>query len=197
MLTTAARKSLDHVVITDHNVIQGAFEASRLNSYIFIIGEEIMTQQGELLGFFMTDLIPPGLSAQMSIKLLREQDAFISVSHPFDVSRKGHWNEDDLLDILPLVDAIETFNSRCISPQYNQKAVEFAAQHNIPGTVGSDAHSLRELGTATLTLPNFHDAASLKLAISQAQPEVRLSSPFVHFFSRYAVWRKKAIAKFH
>jgi len=197
MPAAARKKALDHVVITDHNAIQGAFEANRLDPAIFIIGEEIMTQQGELLGFFMTELIPPGLSAQKAIRLLREQSAFISVSHPFDISRKGHWDENDLLEILPLVDAIEVFNSRCISPQFNQKAKEFTAQHAIAGTVGSDAHSLRELGTATLTLPDFHDAASLKLALTQAQPQLRLSSPFIHFISRYAVWRKKATAKRH
>jgi hypothetical protein len=169
-------------------------EASTIDPYRFIIGEEIMTRQGELLGMFVKEHIPAGLTAQETIDILRAQGCFISVSHPFDVFRKGHWEENDLLDILPQIDAIEVFNARCMDPKFNNRAREFASVHNLRGTVGSDSHSLMEIGTASLSLPDFVDAESLKNSLLSAKQNIRLSPPWVHFFSRYAAWRKRLAA---
>jgi hypothetical protein len=122
---------------------------------------------------------------------LREQKAFISVSHPFDTHRSGHWKEADLLAILPLVDAIETFNSRCMLPRCNFRAQAFAVEHGLLGTYGSDAHAAFELGRGSLLLPPFEDAAGLKAALKQAiVPKIIQGTPFVHFASRWAVWWK-------
>jgi len=85
----ASKKGLDRVMVTDHNSIEGALKAVELDPQRFIVGEEIMTQQGELLGMFMRELIPPGMPAMLSIELLRSQGAFVSVSHPFDTLREG------------------------------------------------------------------------------------------------------------
>jgi predicted metal-dependent phosphoesterase TrpH len=192
---TCQKKAIQRLVITDHNNIQGAISAHELDAKLFISGEEIMTQQGELLGIFVKELIPAGLPALKAIELLRSQDAFISVSHPFDSLRQGHWEEADLLEILPGIDAIEVFNSRCLNPQSNTLADNFAIKHHLLGTVGSDSHSTGEVGTSTLTLPDFHDTASLRAALAQSQAHVRLSNPLVHFHSRYAKWRKQARRK--
>jgi predicted metal-dependent phosphoesterase TrpH len=194
LLVTCKKKGLDRLVVTDHNNILGAREANALDPDRFIIGEEIMTQKGELLGIFVKEHIPAGLPALETTDILRAQGAFISVSHPFDIYRKGHWEEHDLLDILPSVDAIEVFNSRCMDPQFNKRAQSFASQHHLLGTVGSDSHSLVEVGTASLTLPEFTDTASLIRALQLAQQNIRLSPPWVHFYSRYAAWRKKIAA---
>ncbi len=150
-----------------------------------------MTRQGELLAAFMTDEIPPGLPALETIQILRSQGAFISVSHPFDRQRSGHWQPDELLKIAPLVDAIETFNARCMLAGYNDEAVAFARAHGLRGTAGSDAHAAFELGRASMLLPEFEDAEGLRLAMVQVAFQVKLSSPLVHFTSRYAVWYKK------
>ena len=185
------KKALQKLVVTDHNSIAGVLEANRLDPERFIIGEEIMTQQGEILGIFIKEKIPPNLSSLKTIELLRSQGAFISVSHPFDSLRKGHWQIEELNKILPDIDAIEVFNSRCLVPRSNLDAIVYAQQHHLLGTVGSDAHSLIEIGTATLLLPDFFDAVSLKQALKLSEPRVRLSGPWVHFFSRYAAWRKR------
>ena len=190
LVRTCREKGIDRVVITDHNTTRGAFAAWEIDPEVVIIGEEILTTRGELLAAYMTEEIPAGLSPAETISRLRDQGAFISVSHPFDVLRSGHWAVKDLLEIAPLVDAIEVFNSRCMSPDYNRRAAEFAHEHNLLGTVGSDAHGAYELGRAALLLPEFHDAESLKAALPQAEYETRLSSPFVRFTSRYAVLYK-------
>jgi len=191
LLKTCEKKSIDRIVISDHNTTRGAFEAQKLDPQRVIIGEEILTQKGELLAAYMKEEIPAGLTPFETIKHLRDQGAFISVSHPFDKLRSGHWQVEDLLEIAPLVDAIEVFNARCMSPDFNRLATEFARRHDLAGTVGSDAHAAFELGRAAMLLPDFNDAKSLKAILPQAIYETRLSSPFVRFTSRYAVLYKE------
>jgi predicted metal-dependent phosphoesterase TrpH len=189
-LVRIARKiGLDRLIVTDHNSTGGAFAAKAIDPELVIIGEEILTSQGELLASFMREEIPPFLSPMETIQRLGDQGAFISVSHPFDAQRG--WKLDELLKILPHVDAIETFNSRCMLSAYNDQALAFAKEHNIPGTVGSDAHVPRELGRAILVTPLFADSDGLRAVIRQAQPITRLSSPTIHLTSRYAVLMKR------
>lgn len=191
LVSTCLRKGIDRIIITDHNTIAGALEARKIDSEHVIVGEEIMTENGELLVAFVSEEIPPGLDPMDAIHRLREQGAFISVSHPFDIYRSGHWDEQDLLEILPFVDAIETYNARVLLPGHNRQAEEFAQLHQLSGTAGSDAHTAFELGKATLLLPDFVDANGLRQAIQSARPMVGLSWPWVHLASRYAVWRKR------
>ena len=190
LLETCRRKGIQRVVVTDHNTIAGALAARSLDPEMVVIGEEIMTTQGELLAAFVREEIPPGLSPQEAIAELRAQGAFISVSHPFDHWRSGHWEEEHLLEILPLVDAIETFNARCMLPSFNHQARNFAGKHGLTGTAGSDAHAAYELGKATMLLPDFQDASSLKKALENVSFDASLSPPWVHLSSRFAVWRK-------
>lgn len=191
LLSACRRKGIDRLVVTDHNTIAGAMQCQELDPERVIIGEEILTQSGEILAAFVQEHIPARLTAQETIAHLRAQGAFISVSHPFDISRKGHWQLAQLLEIAPLVDAIETFNARCFLPSFNTQAQDFAHQQKLLGTAGSDAHTTYELGRATMLMPDFHDAESFKTALFQAQFETSLSSPWIHLSSRYATWVKK------
>lgn len=191
LVTAARQKGIDRVVVTDHNSIAGALEAQRIDPERIIVGEEIMTTRGELLAAFVTEEIPAGLSPEETIRRLREQGAFISVSHPFDRLRKGGWNLADLEEILPLVDAIESFNSRCMSPRFNAEAEEFARQRGIPRTVGSDAHAAFELGRSLMQVEPFHNAEELRAVLPRGIPRVRRSPLWVHLVSRYASLRKR------
>lgn len=192
MVRVAKARGLDRLIITDHNSIKGALKAQEIDPELIIVGEEIMTTQGELLAAFVQREIPKGLPPADAIARLRDQGAFISVSHPFDIHRSGAWQEKDLLEILPYVDAIETFNSRCIRNSFNDQAKAFGLEHGVAGTVGSDAHSLRELGRSTLSLPEFSNAEELKIRLREAKASEVLSSPFIHFTSRWAVIAKKS-----
>jgi predicted metal-dependent phosphoesterase TrpH len=192
LVDTCKRKGIDRVVVTDHNTIEGALRCKEIDPERVIVGEEIMTTEGELLAAYVKDEIPTGLPPMEVIERLREQKAFISVAHPFDIHRKGSWEKAALLEILPHIDAIETFNSRCMLPRYNFRAQEFAVEQGILGTYGSDAHAAFELGRGTLLLPPFEDAASLKAALKEAVvPKIIMGTPFVHITSRWAVWWKK------
>jgi predicted metal-dependent phosphoesterase TrpH len=191
LVEACRRKGIDRVIVTDHNTIAGGRAAQEVDPERAIVGEEIMTTKGEILASFVIEEIPPGLSPQETIRRLRDQGAFISVSHPFDSWRSGGWDEPDLLEIAPLVDAIEIFNSRCITPKHNELARAFAEKHHLAGTVGSDAHATMELGRSVLLLEPFADADSLRAVIRAAQPVTVLSPAWFHLISRYAKYRKQ------
>jgi predicted metal-dependent phosphoesterase TrpH len=191
LVVAARRKRLDRVVVTDHNSIAGAREAQKIDPELIIVGEEVMTTKGEILAAFVQEEIPARLPPMETIARLREQGAFISVSHPFDELRAGGWKELDLLEILPLVDAIEVFNSRCMLSRFNRQAEAFARRHNIAGTVGSDAHAAFELGRSRLLLDPFEGAEGLRKVIREAKFRVKGSPWWFHFASRYASSKKK------
>ena len=191
LVAAVRRKGIDRVVVTDHNSIAGAVAAHHLDPERVIVGEEIMTTQGEILAAYVTEEVPPGLSPQETIHRLRDQNAFISVSHPFDRFRKGGWMESDLLEILPLVDAIEVFNSRCLDRRANEQAKAFAQKHNIAGTVGSDAHAAFELGQSLLRLDPFNGPDEMRRVIRAGVPLARMSPWWVHLVSRVASMKKR------
>ena len=191
LVDVCCRNGIDRVVVTDHNTIAGARAAQSLDPERVIVGEEIMTTRGEILAAYVTEEIPPMLSPLETIQRLRDQNAFISVSHPFDKWRGGGWKEEDLLEIIPLVDAIEIYNSRCMSPTFNRRAREFARKHNLAGTVGSDAHAAFELGRSLNLLEPFQGPDEMRKVIRRAEYLTRWSPPWVHLTSRYAVIRKK------
>src|SRR5271157_2113019 len=180
LVDTCQRKGIDRVIITDHNAITGARVAQALAPERVIVGEEIMTTRGEILAAFVMEEIPSMLAPIETIKRLRDQNAFISVSHPFDELRSGGWDKNDLLEILSLVDAIEIYNSRCMSPVFNRRAIEFAEKHNVAGTVGSDAHAAFELGRSLVLLEPFEGPDEMRKVIRNAKYQTHWSPPWIH-----------------
>ena len=191
LVDACQRKGIDRVIVTDHNAIAGAWAAQALAPERVIVGEEIMTTRGEILAAFVTEEIPTRLSPQETIQRLRDQNAFISVSHPFDELRSGGWEEPDLLEIIPLVDAIEVYNSRCMRPIFNWRAMEFAKKYNVAGTVGSDAHAAFELGRSLVLLEPFEGPDEMRKVIRNAKYQTHWSPPWIHLTSRYATLRKR------
>ncbi len=191
LIRQAHKRGIDRLVITDHNTIAGALDAHNIDPEMVIVGEEIMTTRGEILAAFVLEEIPAGLPPLEVITRLKDQGAFISVSHPYDSMRSGGWEENDLLNILPLVDAVEVYNSRCMRESFNRKARMFAERHNVPGTVGSDAHAAFEVGRSILRLPPFNGPDELRQLIRQGVPVTKWSPPWFHLTSRYATVTKK------
>jgi len=186
LLNMCNRRRIDRLVITDHNTIQGALLAKELDPERVIVGEEIMTTRGEILAAFVSEEVPPGLSPGETIRRLKAQGAFISVSHPFDRWRSRAWAEEDLLEILPQVDAIEVYNSRCMLAWFNRQAREFAETYDLAGTVGSDAHAAFELGRSLMVLEPFEGPEEMRKVIRTGIQQVRWSPPWVHITSRFA-----------
>jgi predicted metal-dependent phosphoesterase TrpH len=191
LVKSCLRKGLGRIAVTDHNTIAGALEAYLLDPIHVIVGEEIMTTGGELLAAFVKENVPAGLSPRAAIENLRDQGAFISVSHPFDTLRHGSWGLDDLIAILPFVDAIEAFNARCMLPDANQRAGLFAANHSLAMTAGSDAHATFELGMGSIWMDPFENADDLRKVIRHGKISSKSSGWWVHLISSYAKYHHK------
>jgi predicted metal-dependent phosphoesterase TrpH len=192
LIDVARRRGLQRLAVTDHNAFEGALRAAQMDPELIIPGEEIMTTGGELLAYYVRELVPPGLDPEKTIDILRQQGAVIAVAHPFDAIRAGHWDEAEVREILPLVDAVEVFNARVATPAQNWHAAKVAEAADKPGIAGSDAHAYLEVGRATTRLPAFGDAAGLRAALVSCEVRGRLSPYWVHLLSRYAAWRKKS-----
>lgn len=186
------QRGIDKLAITDHNSAKAALELARMYPMLIIPGEEIMTTKGELLGWYIREEIPHGLSPSETIARLRDQGAVIGVSHPFDRYRKGAWKLDDLAQIVEYVDSLEVYNARCLHEEDNAKALAFAEAHNKLMTAGSDAHLASEYGQAVMRVRPFaNNADGLRKALAEATRETKLSPFWVHFGSTYAKWAKK------
>jgi predicted metal-dependent phosphoesterase TrpH len=187
-------KGIDKLAITDHNTAKAALELARLHRMLIIPGEEIMTSQGELLAWYITEEVPPGLSPEETIRRLRDQGALIGVPHPFDRYRQGAWRSEDLDAIVDQVDSIEVFNARCIHNEDNVKAYEFAQAHGKLMTCGSDAHIPYEYARAVVKARPFANSADgLRQALADSTRDEHLSGFWVHFASRYAKWAKRLV----
>ena len=190
LIAAARRQGLDRVCITDHNTIDGALAAQKLAPDFVIVGEEIKIDRGcEILAFFVREWVPPGLTALETIDRLQRQGALISISHPFDRHRNQPWAEAWLEEILDQIDAVEGLNARAVHAEDNQKAIDFAAVHNLPLTAGSDAHTAMEVGTAWLELPPFTTADEFRAGLPQSVMRGHRSPGWVHFFSTINKWR--------
>ncbi len=137
---------LNCVAITDHNTIQGAIAVKDLAPFTVIVGEEISTAGGDLVGLFLEEEVPSGLTALETVRRIKDQGGLVSIPHPFDRLRSSVISPEALEDILPHTDIIEVFNARNISKKADDRALELARTHGVAGTAVSDAHTLMELG---------------------------------------------------
>jgi predicted metal-dependent phosphoesterase TrpH len=182
-------RGIDCVAITDHNTIAGARLMERLCPFKVIVGEEIRTQEGEVIGLFLREEVPPGLTLEETVRRIKEQGGLVMVPHPFDRFRKGV-GQEGLERILPYVDLIEVFNARTIMAADNKAAQRFAEAHGLPGVSVSDAHSPWEVGRSMVELPHFDGPESFLEALKDARLIARPSTPMVHLVSRWAALRR-------
>jgi predicted metal-dependent phosphoesterase TrpH len=176
MADKARRLGLTHLAITDHERIDGAQRAQEYadDSLQIIVGEEIRTADGDMLGLFLERAIPPGLSAHDTAAAIREQGGLVGLPHPFDGFRSSGGSkagdaERTLEDLAAIVDYVETYNARAYRDA-NPLAGAFAARHGLAGVASSDAHSITELGIASTALPGtFDDAEGLRALLPHAE----------------------------
>jgi len=180
LVKAAREKGIQRLAITDHNTIKGALHAKEQAPDLVIVGEEVLTERGELIAYYVKEEVPRGLTVAETLKRLRAQGAFISIPHPYDLWRHG-WLLEELIALLPEVDALEVFNARSLRKAQNDKALALAREHSMLMMAGSDAHSLVELGLAVMRLPAFNNAGELREALSKAQISGRMLSVVDHF----------------
>ena len=179
LIRAARERGIQRLAITDHNTIEGALCAKELAPELVVVGEEVLTERGELIAYYVKEEIPKGLSVNETLQRLRAQGALISIPHPFDLWRHG-WPLEELLELMPEVDALEVFNSRCMRKVQNDKVLALASEHGKLMTAGSDAHSLVELGLAVVHLPTFNNADELRAALADVEINGRMLSVVDH-----------------
>ena len=153
---TCARLGLHPIVLTDHNSISGALELEKLGVGRVVIGEEVMTTQGELIGLFLAQLVPPGLSAKETADEIKGQRGLVYLEHPYDAFRR-HLTEEAIEEIADLIDIVEVLNGRS-DGQANQRAQDLCETLGAAPAAGSDAHTLREIGSVYVEMEGFDGA---------------------------------------
>ncbi len=158
LLATAVEVGLGAIAVTDHNEISGAHDAAaKAADYGIkvIVGEEVMTaDQGEVIGLFINEKIPRGMTLEETILEIRRQGGLVYVPHPFDRLHSVP-DYEHMLAIVSDIDAIEVFNPRIAIPAFNEEAVRFAAKYRIVGGAGTDGHVAQALGAVRITMRDF------------------------------------------
>jgi glycosyltransferase involved in cell wall biosynthesis len=156
LLETAERVGLGAIAITDHNEISGALAARELaNGIKVIVAEEVKTaDQGEVIGLFIEEKIPRGMTLQETIAEIRRQGGLVYVPHPFDRMHSVP-DYEHLLDIVEEIDAMEVFNPRVAFAAFNEEAARFAAKYRIVAGAGSDSHVAQGLGSVKIRMRDF------------------------------------------
>lgn len=197
--------------ITDHNQIWGAQklkalvqeiarETGRPNPLTIIIGEEVSTSEGEIIGLFLQERIEAGLSPEETVKQIKDQGGLVLLPHGFDPLKRWRLKPGARERIAEAIDIVETFNTRISRPRWNQAAVTWAEEHGILMSAGSDAHTLADIGSAWVEVPAqpIHGPEDLLRALKGGAPVGEWTHPAIAFAyktwdrtrRRIASWRK-------
>jgi predicted metal-dependent phosphoesterase TrpH len=164
------QERLDVVCITDHNVTAAAVQAAERGiGARVIVGEEIRTTEGDVIGLFLTERIPYVLPLAEAIARIRERGGLVYLPHPFDPGRstlKPAVSEQLCAD--GITDIVEVFNAKIEDQQHNSQAALLAARYDLPGGAGSDAHDPDGIGAAYLEMPDFDGPGEFLTALRQA-----------------------------
>ena len=182
---------LDVVCATDHNTIEGALRLRELaDGFRVVVGEEVSTRDGDMIGLFLEKAVPRDLSAEETIARIHDQGGLVSVPHPFSRNRLFHLRRAALDRVWKDIDCIEIFNAREAFTQDNLRAAAFAREKNIPGAVGSDAHRASEIGRAWVEVEEFKGREDFIAALREGSVIGKLTGNYIHVLTRLDVMRK-------
>ena len=146
------RLGLSPIFITDHDAIDGARSLVEAGEPV-IVGEEIMTSEGELIGLFLKTAVPGRLSPEETVSAIKDQGGLVYLEHPYDTTRRN-LREDAIERIAPYIDVVEVVNGRS-RPELNRRAEDLRSALGVPAGAGSDAHTLAEIGSVLVEMEPF------------------------------------------
>ncbi|MDP2951727.1 MAG: PHP domain-containing protein [Chloroflexota bacterium] len=191
VIATCLKKGINCLAVTDHNSISGALEIKQRAPFKVIVGEEVRTTEGEIIGLFLTREVPRGLTPQDAAARIKAQGGLVCVPHPFDRLRRHHMEEKALEGLFPHIDLLEVFNARTTLHRDNLQAKAFAQKHGLPMSAGSDAHTPGEIGGAYVEMPDFEGQGDFLSALRQGHIVGHEACFLVHFYSSLARLGKK------
>ncbi len=160
--------SLDYVAITDHNTILFAKKAQAALGNRVIIGEEITTTQGEIIGLFLGKAIPAGLSVSETISRIKQQGGLVYVPHPFESVRQG-LPESALEPVADFIDIVEVNNGRAVFQNRSQQAKTWAKKHSLPGASSSNSHGWHGWGKTYVIIDQVPEVGTFAKALAGAK----------------------------
>jgi predicted metal-dependent phosphoesterase TrpH len=171
LVERARAAGIDVVFVTDHHTVEEAKRLAAASDQCprVLVGEEIRTPAGELLGLFLTERIPYVLPVDEVVDRVHAQGGLVCLPHPYDPVRAGVGAIADRLCESGRVDAVEVFNAKAGSPKVNDRAAELARRHGLPGTAGSDAHDPAGVGAAYLEMPDFDNPHEFLAGLRRAR----------------------------
>ena len=180
------KTGLNCIAVTDHNTIRGALEVQSMATFQVIIGEEVKSAEGDIIGLFLKEEVLKGLSPLTTVKTIKEQGGLVMVPHPFDRLRPSSLKHEALQEILPYVDIMEAFNAHNLLRRDNERAAAFAHEHHLVAAAVSDAHTPLELGRTCMDMQDFDGApesfkdelAHARLVTRRANQVLRLSTVY-------------------
>lgn len=185
------RAGIDCVAVTDHNTIAGALALREWAPLRVIVGSEVRTCEGEIIGLFLEEEIARDLTPEETIRQIRDQQGLVMIPHPFDRFRQSRLTEAALLRVLPEVDIMEVFNARTALARDNRRAELLAAEHGLISVSASDSHTAHELGRSYVEMADFDSPQSFLDSLREGRLVKRQSSWFVHAFTRWAKLRSR------
>ena len=198
IIKTCEKKKINCIALTDHGAIEGALKLKKIAPFQVIVGEEILTTRGEIMGLFLHEVIPSGLSIEESIRRIKEQGGLFCAQHPFDKIRPDALKSEVMDEIANQIDVVEIFNSRNPLKRSSEQAKEFARTHDLPGIAGSDAHAAFEIGNAYIEMPEFKDKNEFITALRQgkitgkrASAIGRINSLWAKIYNRQPLLKKR------
>jgi predicted metal-dependent phosphoesterase TrpH len=172
---------LGPVFVTDHDTIDGALQMrAQAPEVEVVVGQEISTARGELIGLFLGETIPAGLEPAEAVKRVRDQGGLVYLEHPYDSFRR-RLAEDSIVELADQFNIVEVWNGRS-TKQMNEKAEDLALTLGVPFGAGSDAHRLEDIGCVYIEMQAFKGAADFLAKLAEAQ----IVHPRRGFLSRLA-----------
>lgn len=156
LMDYARKVGLEGIAVVDHGTIRGGLAVKKLSppGFTVIVGSEIKTTRGEVMGYFLEEEIDGGEFHEV-VEAIKAQGGIAVVSHPFDPFRPNSFSPLD--EDAPYLDGVEVCNSRCLMARTNKKALKYAEKHGLIMTAGSDAHTLGEIGSAGVIVEDIED----------------------------------------
>jgi predicted metal-dependent phosphoesterase TrpH len=178
---------IDVLCITDHNAVRGAQQLASELSCRVVVGEELRTHAGEIIGLFLTEHVPFGVAPREAAERIKAQGGLVYVPHPFDPLRRN-LAEPALVELADagLIDAVEVFNAKTQLSSLQEQAAAFAERRGIPAGAGSDAHVPEALGAAYVEMPDFDGPEEFLANLADARV-------VGHHFDRPRAWRPRIV----
>ena len=174
LIERAEECRLDRIALTDHNTVEGALRLATMAPELAIVGEEVKTTEGEVVGLFLTERVMPFLTPEAAMDRIHGMGGLTYIPHPFD-RRRSHFLPDRVVWLAPKIDIIETYNPWC-EAEANQAAAQLADELGKVSATGSDAHSAAELGRSWMEMENFADVHDFLEKLRYARHVVTASS---------------------